>query len=91
MTARQIARPLAPLLAAWGVKPAPSETGPSCFYLGLWLFAHLPPETLAKEAEYYTPDQIDAWMAANPNVSDGSVTGWCGFPRWAGNARGRVL
>jgi len=22
----------------------------------------------AKEAEYYTPDQIDAWMAAHPNV-----------------------
>lgn len=35
----------------------------------IWLYAHVSSSLLvAKQAEYYTPDQIDAWMAANPNV-----------------------
>jgi hypothetical protein len=35
----------------------------------VWLYAHVPSADLAaKEAEYYTPDQIDAWIAANPTV-----------------------
>jgi hypothetical protein len=35
----------------------------------VWLYANVPAADLAaKEAEYYTPAQIDAWIEANPNV-----------------------
>jgi len=32
-----------------------------------WLYATIPPEALAeKQRNYYTPEEIEAWMAANP-------------------------
>jgi hypothetical protein len=35
----------------------------------IWLYANVPPALVAaKEEEYYTPAQIDAWIAANPGV-----------------------
>jgi hypothetical protein len=43
--------------------------GPNLKAYRVWLYAFVDPSVLAaKEAEYYTPDEIDAWMAAHPDV-----------------------
>lgn len=38
----------------------------------LWLYAHVAPDVRAqKQHDYYTPDDIERWRAAHPEVADG--------------------